>query len=297
MNPNNLCIICLGDKPVTDDNPMTDEHIIPEFIGGGLIQKNVCKDCNSKMGGNFEGTVENSPFYTIPAFAHDIRGKKKAVSNPFSGVYEYANGKFRIEKNGDITAIPNIEITSIESGLNISLNVDAGDLNSAKERIKKQLKRYFRDQGTPKSPEEITVIVENTLIETSRVNNKVESPMVKYQMSLDLQAQAMLIGKIAYELGVYHFGDSYIKDPVANKLRLMLLTLSEDESLNGQVPVSISEWETLFNDESHWVVFAYSACYVKLFGIASIIDYAEQHSQFNNDCIFLPIVNTEFCEA
>lgn len=53
------CIICIGENPITEDNPLTDEHIIPEFIGGSLVKKNVCKTCNSKMGTGFEGALAN----------------------------------------------------------------------------------------------------------------------------------------------------------------------------------------------------------------------------------------------
>lgn len=36
------CIFCQKDCQATD------EHIVPEFAGGSLTIKEVCKDCNSK---------------------------------------------------------------------------------------------------------------------------------------------------------------------------------------------------------------------------------------------------------
>ncbi|WP_161803888.1 HNH endonuclease [Pseudoalteromonas porphyrae] len=30
------CIICKGENPISELNSLTDEHIVPEFIGGSL---------------------------------------------------------------------------------------------------------------------------------------------------------------------------------------------------------------------------------------------------------------------
>jgi len=43
------CIFC-RDKTIS-----TDEHIVPEFVGGSLIIQEVCKPCNDKIGSDFEG--------------------------------------------------------------------------------------------------------------------------------------------------------------------------------------------------------------------------------------------------
>ena len=63
------CIICTLEKK------LTDEHIIPEFMGGGLVVKNVCKECNSKMGSGFEGRISNNFIYQSARTINKIEGK------------------------------------------------------------------------------------------------------------------------------------------------------------------------------------------------------------------------------
>lgn len=45
------CIICMASNDENNKNKkLTDEHIVPEFIGGQIVVKNVCKECNSTLG-------------------------------------------------------------------------------------------------------------------------------------------------------------------------------------------------------------------------------------------------------
>ena len=45
MRQKGYCIICHQ-----DNQELSDEHVIPEAIGGYYHIYNVCKDCNSKLG-------------------------------------------------------------------------------------------------------------------------------------------------------------------------------------------------------------------------------------------------------
>ena len=50
------CILCR-----TTDCPLTDEHIIPEVIGGKLFAKFICKYCNSKLGTECDVSAKTDP--------------------------------------------------------------------------------------------------------------------------------------------------------------------------------------------------------------------------------------------
>ena len=73
-----ICIICKLEKE------LTDEHIVPEFMGGGLVVRNVCGECNSKMGKGFEGRLSNNFIYKGARFFNDIKGKS-GIPFPFDG--------------------------------------------------------------------------------------------------------------------------------------------------------------------------------------------------------------------
>ena len=45
MGKKGYCIICHR-----DNQELSDEHVIPEAIGGCYHIYNVCKDCNSRLG-------------------------------------------------------------------------------------------------------------------------------------------------------------------------------------------------------------------------------------------------------
>lgn len=56
------CILCR-----TTDCPLTDEHIIPEVIGGKLVAKFICKHCNSKLGTECDAAAKADPVIRMAA--------------------------------------------------------------------------------------------------------------------------------------------------------------------------------------------------------------------------------------
>lgn len=71
------CIICLN--PEDGSNPsrkLTNEHIVPEFIGGKIVVNNVCKECNSTLGHTLEGPLSNNIYFKLYAYFNEIKGKK-----------------------------------------------------------------------------------------------------------------------------------------------------------------------------------------------------------------------------
>lgn len=60
------CIFC---KTEIVENSFSREHIVPKFLGGEKVILNICKDCNSKFGSDFEKKLgENDIFNFIRAF-------------------------------------------------------------------------------------------------------------------------------------------------------------------------------------------------------------------------------------
>ncbi|MGP9558629.1 HNH endonuclease [Psychrobacter sp. AOP7-A1-24] len=276
-----LCIICIRENPITADNPLTQEHIIPEFIGGSLAKKNVCKSCNSSMGTGFEGALANSLFYKLPRFIHNIKGKKQSLENPFTGVYDHEEvGRFRVNKNGDLTVIPDITIEQLDDGFAVNMSIDKSEFEKAKPLLEKKILRHLKSQDREINKAKISKGVDKILEKASQKHNKVDSPEIKGRILIDIDAQIMLYSKIAYELAVFHFGDSYITDPIADKLRVMLKTQTPDNTLRGQFLAEDDGYNNFFDSENHWVMFIKSACFIQLFGFPAVVMYAEEGSKF-----------------
>lgn len=278
------CIICINENPITNDNPLTVEHIIPEFIGGSLAEKNVCKSCNSKMGAGFEGTLANSLFYKIPRFIHDITGKKRSLENPFTGVYEHDEiGRIRINENGDLTVIPNVQVEKIDGGFAINMSIDRSEFESVKPLLEKKISRILKSKNGKIDKAKISAGVDQLLAQATPKHKKIDNPEIKARIEIDLDAQLMLYSKIAFELATFHFGPSYLNDPVADKLRVMLKTQILDQTLRGQFPVETTGYEHLFDDENHWVMLMGPACFIQLFGLPAIVMYTQENSKFQLD--------------
>lgn len=83
-----FCIIC---REYGKD--LTDEHVIPDAIGGVYHIYNVCKDCNSKLGDTIDNNLINH--WLTQGFRHiyKIGGKRKMIPNPLIGQGELDSGQ------------------------------------------------------------------------------------------------------------------------------------------------------------------------------------------------------------
>jgi hypothetical protein len=60
---------------------MTDEHVIPEALGGRLIFPFLCGNCNSMLGHRVEATVRSDP--TVRLLVNELRKKIPTIAQPF----------------------------------------------------------------------------------------------------------------------------------------------------------------------------------------------------------------------
>ena len=57
--PGDRCIICLA------NDALTEEHVIPEALGGDLTCYFLCKPCNDVFGSSFEAKAKTDPAIRI----------------------------------------------------------------------------------------------------------------------------------------------------------------------------------------------------------------------------------------
>lgn len=273
MNSNqaSLCIICCLAKE------LTDEHIVPEFLGGGLLFRRVCRDCNSKMGSGFEGRLSNNIAYKSFRFSNNIHGKSTAPF-PFEGGHKdtISGTKFQILKDGSLKSHPHCEIEEDENGLRIEIKVDAEDRGNIPKIIEKKLIRHFKKTGKNIDQEKLSKLVAEVIASHELKEDKLTNPKIEVSGFFDLNDVDLLHIKVAYELAGFHFGDIYFEDAIANELRLCLFNQKIPPQINIETPASMAALENIIDKQRHWVIFWSSFCYVNICGFSSAIEFASK---------------------
>lgn len=268
------CIICHADGV-----ELTDEHVIPDAIGGYIHSRKVCKDCNSRMGDHVDNQLLNNFLIKGLRHTHKLKGKTNAIPNPLIGDgYLDTGEKVRVEDvKGVIT--PRIlptspEITPDNKGGKIT--VDARDEKLIPAMQQKMLKKM----GV--NPSEVKLV-------STRTVHQIAQPVVKMQAVVDLKNYKIALLKIAYEICVELFPD-YEKDPlgqryadiiygVAHKREGALDRLDEVRFIGNGFEDPLKPLLSLFidyeNKSRHIIVVfnhgGHMSCLVKLFDTFSII--------------------------
>jgi hypothetical protein len=128
----NKCLICGVDL---DQNNQSEEHIIPNSLGGVLTSRLlICSDCNSKFGADCDAKLAED----LKLFANFLDIKRDRGENrPLVG--EAPNANYLIRPGGKPELIkPVIEIDESKKGKRI--HIEARDMDQAKE-ILEGLKR------------------------------------------------------------------------------------------------------------------------------------------------------------
>ncbi len=192
------CIICREDK---DD--MSDEHVIPDSLGGFYHIFNVCKTCNSKMGEKVDSPLVNHKLTELYRFAQEIEGKKGITPNPFSGTFMEDSSpevKARVDVNSEgkleVKYHPIIKLTE-DAGVvqSIEIAVDSKD----EEKIDEILKKIITRKGIPESA--IVKGERRREIRTGGVGGRWEIDILKFKIGLL---------KIAYEFAVDSIPDFFL---------------------------------------------------------------------------------------
>lgn len=207
-----LCIICRNDK-----EDMSDEHVIPDSMGGFYHIFNVCKTCNSRMGEKVDSPLVNHKLTELYRFAQEIEGKSGSIPNPFSGIFmEEGNPKVKarvdVNKEGKLEVLyhPVIKLKE-DAGVvqSIEIAVDSKDEGMIDGILQKIIKR----KGISESA--IVKGERRREIRTGGVGGRWEIDILKFKIGLL---------KIAYEFAVDSIPD-FFTDPDAIKISEILTTV------------------------------------------------------------------------
>lgn len=203
------CIICREEK-----EDMSDEHVIPDSLGGFYHIFNVCKICNSEMGQKVDSPLVNHKLTELYRFAQEIEGKTGSVPNPFSGIFlEEGNPEIKarvdVNQDGKLEVLYHPIIRLKEDGgvvQSIEIEVDTKDEGKIDEILKKITKR----KGIPDSA--IVQSERRRKVRTGGVGGRWEIDILKFKIGLL---------KIAYEFAVDSIKNFY-QDEDAIKISKIL---------------------------------------------------------------------------
>ncbi|NQY20929.1 MAG: HNH endonuclease [Campylobacteraceae bacterium] len=194
------CIICRKEK---DD--LSDEHVIPDALGGYYHIHTVCKKCNSKLGSYVDTKLVNHLFSTFQRYSTGLKGKSGTIPNPFSGTHTLKDDeeqKVRLEKDENGVFVPYLimgspDVTKENDKTTITIKIDARDKNKLPSIIKKIAKRNNFN-------------VEDIQIDTDldKYSHKFR-PEVIIKTSVDLDEFKIGLLKIAYEFAVDSIPEYY----------------------------------------------------------------------------------------
>jgi len=218
---NMKCIICRQDK-----DEFSDEHLIPESIGGCYHIFTVCKQCNSKLGNNVDNKLVNHYFADMMRYELGIEGKTGFIPNPFSGTHVLIDDEstkvrttLKADGNIDTYLIPRIHKKDIPNGTEIKIQLDSSDENKIKEIITNILKRQ-------KGKYDIDKVLEKLEFQS-------ESFMPNIKMEKIIDAKEFKIGllKIAYEFAVDSISD-YFEDEKAIEISKFLYKVCKEKTID-----------------------------------------------------------------
>lgn len=195
------CIICRENK-----EEMSDEHVIPESLGGYYHIFSVCKKCNSDMGSSVDSPLINNKLTELYRFCQEITGKNGKIPNPFSGDFINANNqssaRFDVDSNGKLDPFTHPIIKIREEGnqiVGIEIEVDSKEESKIDQMLQKILKRKN--------------IPDSAIIKGEKIR-KIELGPYKAQWSMDTYKFKIGLLKIAYEFAVDSIND-YFNDEYA----------------------------------------------------------------------------------
>jgi len=267
------CIICHADNV-----ELSDEHVIPDAIGGYIHCYRVCKDCNSRLGDHVDNQLLNHYLIKGLRHVHQLKGKTNFIPHPLVGDGVLDTGeKVRVENIGGVVTprlLPSSpEISPDNKGGKITVDVRDEKLIPAMQQ--KMLKKMDLNPG------EVHLV-------SHREVHQIEHPLVKMQAAIDLKNFKIALLKIAYEICVELFpeyendalGQQYaeILYQVAHEVDGALDRLDEVKFVGDgfQDPLEplLSQFIDYSNKKRHVIVVmnidGHLSCLVKLFDTFSL---------------------------
>lgn len=253
--PTARCIICLA------DTSMTDEHLIPQSLGGRLTASFLCKKCNSELGSRYEAPAREDP--SVRLLMDELSMQAPKLANQVFEGQRYIGASAAGDAPGYVKA-GNFVVRAHSK--------DDGSLVQTDSDARKTVEKILRRQGydgpllaealdrLDRAPENETVSLSPCLDvvkwEITGVRPNLAGPMINPIVAV----------KVAYEFLAGHLGTTVYKDdPPLVEARRALIEGTIDESW-----VSVERLEANKSRPIHGIVFEgnspHAKVQIRLFG-------------------------------
>lgn len=286
------CIFCMEDK---NEKEFSDEHVFPYAIGGSLVIRTVCKECNSHLGDEVDCKMTENFIIKIVRLHYKIRNRDGNICHPFDNLVEENTErkvKYCIDnKTGEPKAPYFISSGPSVIDDKIWLELDYRDRDKAKGIIEKFCKR---NGYTAPSEEMFKEMLKNVKPKSSR-----PTLVNKFVIDCDGIARAML--KIIYELSCYWLGEEYLKDDIAAKIRNYILHRAKND-VHGSVYPAIRCSKCIpYQDGTHCAflmvsrnnIYAVARIFNCIEAVVLVTERANEYdfTEDNAPCIVLDAIN------
>lgn len=272
------CIFCLQDKE------LTEEHIIPESIGGDLIITAVCKECNSTIGTDIDGKYINSLPVSLPRFAFNVPGKSGTIPNPFGRVGITADGvKVRLDDELKPHILPSVEEETTQNGdIAVKMIFDKEDEPHLSKEVLKKVRRVLKKKYTSMPDDKIEKRAQEILSAAHKqVSTNTSKPTIQYSFTIDLTAMRREYIKIAYEIAFYLFGYDYVTCSATASILRDAISNRQQQPVHGQIPLNPDYLGQFFPErDKHIVMVLNGTAYVRLFTMSALVQFEEKDARF-----------------
>ena len=264
---------------------LTDEHILPESIGGNLVITAVCKDCNSSIGTEIDGKYINSLPVSLPRFAYDIHGKSGKKPSPLSTIGVTPDGlKVRLDNDLNPYVIPSVEEeTTPDGSIYVKMIFDKTDEPRISQEVLKKVRRVLNAENPSMSVAEIEDKAKEIMNQASASSTSLAThPTLQYKFSMDLAVMRLEYIKIAYKIAFHLFGYEYVThSETAKKLRDAIQQRQSKPMVRGRTPFLPDNLSPFFPDQhKHVILILNGAAYIRLFNMPGLIQFEEEQSRF-----------------
>ncbi|WP_429082547.1 HNH endonuclease [Aeromonas bivalvium] len=271
------CIICRQNEVL-----FSDEHVIPDALGGYYHIKNVCKKCNSHLGSKVDTKLVDNKFIQLLRLQHKTLGKSKRLPNPYSGnitLNDDIRFQNRIDDNGHVYqyVLPSPPlIKNLDDGkVELNFTLDEMDYPLSTQIIERILNKNNL------STKSYSVEKEDVALDLSGVKTIISIEPYEFKIGLL---------KIAYEFAVDSI-NQYYQDQEAINISKILLNADYNAALeyvhgsgfDNIIELNFKEYLKV-DDDSHFLLLCCIPnegliCFISLFNSMSVsVKLSSNHS-------------------
>lgn len=207
----------------------------------------VCRECNSILGSTVDAPLSDHIFIVIRRAELGLKGNSNTIPDALKNLLGTGMSTLVSDptQRVQLTTNPNTgkldlkmiyHATETKLGGEVvqrQITLDARDVGQVGTIIQRERKRAGHQ---PLSLEELKAQVDLVVAAGSRT---IEKPEVKHQIILDRVEFRKGLLKIAYELAFIWLGETYLDDPMAARLRDVILSRSDEQTakLRGGITI------------------------------------------------------------